>query len=650
MKNTHLIWPFVFVGLMLQVTVLSAQSPRFRWEENRKRYALSAEEEAMNEVIVKHHLQYDYEVENDQLVMFSTLHRIVRLNSNEAIQRNNRIYISMNRTFEIVDLKARAISKEGKATVVDKTSLRQIKDDEASDSYQIFAMDGLEIGSEIEYFYTKKMSGSAFDRVYMQFDAPLRQGSFQLSSPGHLNWELKGYNGCPVATITKADDRNIYSVSLQNQAEQKKEDFASQNPNRARVEFKLAYNAARSNARMYTWEDAAKRLYSNVSTRSKEEDKAVEKWFKGVSVSGDEPSRISQLEGLIKATIQVSDQRVEQTNDISLILKNRIASKFGIVRLLWAVYQTAGIDAELVVTCSRENVRFDKDFDTWGFLDQYLIYFPKSRQFLFPSAFDMRYPIVPAEYTEQFGLFIQAVEVAGVKSALGSVQWIPAAPYTASMDNLNIQVTFNPGNTSNSIILTRELTGYNAAFVSPYLEAMTNEQKEELVRNIARQTAPDVTLTKYNIDVVKGNNHRFVMQVEFSSDHFIELAGRSLLFNIGELIGPQVEMYRQEDRLYDIENDFNRGYDRVIQVTLPEGYKVKNPESMKMSYSFDNTADSPFLFQSDYVLSERKLELNIKEYYKNIFVPVQRYEDFRKIINAAADFNKIVLVLEPVKP
>jgi hypothetical protein len=37
------------------------------------------------------------------------------------------------------------------------------------------------------------------------------------------------------------------------------------------------------------------------------------------------------------------------------------------------------------------------------------------------------------------------------------------------------------------------------------------------------------------------------------------------------------------------------------------------------------------------------------EYYKINKIDVDFFEDYRSVINGAADFNKIVLILEPVK-
>jgi hypothetical protein len=40
------------------------------------------------------------------------------------------------------------------------------------------------------------------------------------------------------------------------------------------------------------------------------------------------------------------------------------------------------------------------------------------------------------------------------------------------------------------------------------------------------------------------------------------------------------------------------------------------------------------------------LDIEIFEVYHSSFTPKSVYEDYRKVINAAADFNKVVLILE----
>src|SRR5215203_4010679 len=114
--------------LCVNVGSLFAVNPKpYQWEKDRSRYSLNEGDNALSELILKQHTQYDYVVEADQFLMYTTIHRIVYVNNSEAIQKHNRIVIPMNNTLELVDLKARAITRDGKAVVFDQSNLKEIK-------------------------------------------------------------------------------------------------------------------------------------------------------------------------------------------------------------------------------------------------------------------------------------------------------------------------------------------------------------------------------------------------------------------------------------------------------------------------------------------------------------------------------------------
>jgi hypothetical protein len=52
------------------------------------------------------------------------------------------------------------------------------------------------------------------------------------------------------------------------------------------------------------------------------------------------------------------------------------------------------------------------------------------------------------------------------------------------------------------------------------------------------------------------------------------------------------------------------------------------------------------MFLSDYTLEEDVLEITIIEKYFVVDLDTSEYDGFRKVVNSAADFNNIVLVLE----
>jgi hypothetical protein len=129
------------------------------------------------------------------------------------------------------------------------------------------------------------------------------------------------------------------------------------------------------------------------------------------------------------------------------------------------------------------------------------------------------------------------------------------------------------------------------------------------------------------------------------TNHFIERAGNRVIFKVGELIGPQSELYNEEERTLPVENFTNRGYVRKIIINIPKGYRATNLEALNFNVTCTIENRIPFLFQSQYKLNGNQLSIDIEEYYKELTAPLKKYEDFRKVINAAADFNKVNIVL-----
>ncbi len=642
-----------FVLTVVCVVCAMAEGPgQYTWDQQRARFALNGEEEKMPELMLKSHVEYEYVFENDEFVMYSTHHRIVYVNSNEAIQKHNRIFISMNSTVALTTLKARAINKAGKAVYFDEKNLKEIKEEETGNAYRIFAMEGVELGSEVEYLYTRKMVADMFNREFMQFDIPTRTASMKLSSPNHLRFDFRTYNGLPAVQQLKDTARNVYEVVAASVEALKEEPFSNPPANRKRVEYKLAYNTARSKARLYTWEDAAKRFYEVLTTVTKEDVKAVDKFIKSAKddKSADVASRIKKMEALVKTSITVNEERADEALGVpESVLKYKVASKEGITRLFVTIFRQMGIEVHPVLTCSRERLRFDGDFDSWSYLDEYLLYFPQTQGFIAPY-FQTRYPLVPGEYTSQKGLFVEPFEMGEVKSALGMIHEIPAADYLANQDNLDIDVKFNEGLESNTITQVRSFVGFNADYFSTFYVLVPDDKKKQMIEELIKSTAPDAQLKTWSAKAVtKSNQDWFDMIGEFTTTSFIEKAGPRVLFKAGLLIGPQIEMYRDDKRVTNVENDNNRNYDRIIRIHIPAGYTIKNPEQLKMDFRYSNEASNPYLFASDYTLKDNLLEIRIAEYYKEIYCPVERYEDFRKVVNAAADFNKVTLVLEKTR-
>jgi hypothetical protein len=92
--------------------------------------------------------------------------------------------------------------------------------------------------------------------------------------------------------------------------------------------------------------------------------------------------------------------------------------------------------------------------------------------------------------------------------------------------------------------------------------------------------------------------------------------------------------------------DFPHVEERKIEFVIPTGYTISNPNDLKISQTYKDNGELTMGFVSDYEIKGNVLSVHIVEQYRQIYYPISQFEQFRKIINASSDFNKVVLVLE----
>ena len=135
----------------------------------------------------------------------------------------------------------------------------------------------------------------------------------------------------------------------------------------------------------------------------------------------------------------------------------------------------------------------------------------------------------------------------------------------------------------------------------------------------------------------------------FKSVDLHENAGKNILVKIGEVIGTQVQMYQEKKRVLPISLDYPHALDRIITFTVPDGYKIKNPDDIVLNVTDKNESGKETMgFISSYKTQGKELIITIHEFYKSIYYDVNKIDEFSKVINAAADFNKVTLVLEKI--
>jgi len=372
--------------------------------------------------------------------------------------------------------------------------------------------------------------------------------------------------------------------------------------------------------------------------------------LKGLS----EEEKIKKIENYVKTNYVKKNIAGDEFENIGTILNNKSANNRGTLKLLAMLYKVQNINHHLVLACDRFNTRFDKDFMSWNYLNYYLLYFPNQDKFLAPSQSSYRYGLIPYEWAFNDGLFISPITIGDYSAVIGVVQNIPCTDMDDNYDNLEIFIYFNDDLSIANIHLKRFMGGYTAMPIQPYYDYLPATNKSEIIQALVNLSNEDAQLTD-----VKVENHNinvsplekpFIVEGNISVTTYLEKAGENYLFSIGKVIGEQVEMYQEKKRQNAVELNYPHKYLRDITFNVPENYEVKGLEKLKFNIASgdeDAEDEQPSMgFISDYTVNGNQIKLTINEFYKQISYPVKQFEDFRKVINAAADFNKVVLVLE----
>lgn len=645
--------------LLIAVQVCQAQKTTVRtepWSAKPVIHSFDAKYSKESAVIIKdvHRVEFA-DNEKGDVERFYTLHKIVHVNDDRAVERYNKIYISVSESSDIVDVRARTILPNGKTVELNQSDIKDYKEKDGS-VYKIFAMDGLEKGCEVEYAYTVKRPLAYMGRENMQSGEAQVETSFEIVCPDRLRFEAKAFNFEWKPTDSVAEGKRSLKCTLKDIASVDDEKYAFYDAHVKRIEYKLSYNdAARKGERLFTWNDFARRVYEMYTDYLPKDVALVSAMIKenGWDKLPDETKKLIAVENYIKTNFAYDeDLNDPKSNSLSVILKNKIAGQTGMMKLYSMVFQNLGVKYQYVLTGDRSTSTLDRSFENWNNCDNSLFFFPSQNKFIAPTRPDYRYPWIPPVWGNTNGVFLRVTTLGTVSTAMGEIRNIALEEYSKSAHYIESTIRLSKGLDSLEIDAKQSYTGYGAVDMRDAFNYSNDEQKQGFIKELAKMltSTENVLSSKItNQEFEKATeNEPVALEIKTKSGDLIARTGNKLLIKIGLAIGPQIEMYQEKSRQFPMSIEYGHILDRKINLIIPEGYTVKNLNDLKLNEIYKDNDQQTMGFVSDYKLNGNVLTINVMEDYRNTQYPMEQYEPFRKIINSASDFNKVVLVLEKI--
>lgn len=654
MKKLIRCWALLLLGPIL----FAQETPFFEdynWEEKPN---FSLDPSDSNSIIgLKDRIVTEFIFEGDDFVEYFLEHKAYWLNSDQRIEEYNKIYLPYNNSSELVISKARVIQANGEIMELDDSKILTAEDEETERVYKFFALEGVEKGSIIEYYYVVKSSPDySGNRITFQNTFPKRNIGFDLFAPNFLSFETKSFNALPEVVLdTLTEDKFHWTMQAEEMPRLERESEAAYNASRAFLIYKLDENLSNNKKDITSYSSVSQNLYNFYYAEiDRKVQKKLNKFLKEAKVKKemDTDELLRKLEYYIKTNVFLG-RGGNATSDLENVLEQEVANYAGMVKLFVSLFRTLDIKHELILTSDRQSLRFDPEFEANTFLNEFLFYFPSTDKYLAPTVSDSRYGFPPAYYTDNYGLHVKEVALGDFKSATGRIEYIDPVPADKTGDEMILDVRFDPDDiTTVQVKIDRSLTGYYAMGLHPFMNLIPEENKTEIIESFAKRLDEGAEIESKevkNADPLLFGVKPLQIILEFNSEAFVEKAGKRYLFKVGDLIGQQIQMYQETERKLPLEAEYTRTYLRTIKVEIPEGYRVANADDINIDNSFSIDDKEVLMWKSSYEIEGNILTITADEFYKINKVPREFYESYRTVVNSAADFNKVTLVLEPVE-
>ena len=600
-------------------------------------------------------MEYRFDERENRLYLFNLSHKQTWIGSEKAIENNNKLYLPVQNVLSVVALKARVIQANGTVVNLDTNNIYEGVDDNQNE-YQYFALEGLTVGCIVEYFIiTKEYPPIKGNKISFQGSVPVYNLAFDLISPASLIFSAKSYNHLnnPVDDKTLSEQNRLY-IRQDTILALMPEPMGNRGPKKATIVFRLDRNMYIRTKEISSFKYLSKNIYKFVNTdRSKSLNKKLDKILmeSGVALATSLKDSVIKIEHYVKENFFIVNKRGESFTEVESILESKSMTGLGALRLYDGLFNQAGIYYNVVLTSDKNNWFFDLDFENRLSVTEILIHIPNAKMYISPSNHLSRGSFVDYNLMNQKGLFIKPLYRDGEYFGNGEVWDIVGLGAEYSVTEQNITMSFNPETEDGDVEIYKKTTGYSSHNYQTLVDYIEEDEIEAFKQKIITRHFGEKEVTKLefeNLESSKYPNEPLIVKATFPSIEFIESSANTYIIKIGELIGKQNELYGEDTtRLLPVTIGNPKIYKHNIKFNIPKGYQIKNTESLEMN--INSGGEDPIMgFSSKVISTENTLELNIFEFYTVGELPKEGFESYRKVVNAAADFNKLYVVLEPL--
>ena len=639
---------FLMLKILLVVSYFNTYSQSYLnidWDSD-KTISFPSESDLYG-IFNNHYVEYFKSKFTEEVYVYETRHTKTKINKiNNPL--DNEIIISKINVSEIVDVRAKIINKDTIISYSFDEMKKMINSDDSDENYNNYKLPNLNEEDIVEIMYTVKKDFNFNGNKIIEESFPILLSKFILIENNFKsNIKIYNSNNSFVSEII-FDGKKSKQIIFNNLNATANEQYSTPIANKIKISYQC-YENRDDVSQIEYWGNLAQNVSElffpkKVNKKAKEILKEIKYGY--VKIPWDELKMANAIDEYIKTNFIISDEDDPKLNDIEYILSNKISNDFSIIQVYSSLFKEANIEYEVAISCNRYFLKFDPELFDSNQLREFLIYLPNQEKYISPNRVEYRVSEAPENLLGNYGIFID-------NDLDYYFSEITLFDRDFSQIKKNIKVNIPRNLNKIKIDEIRSFSGYWAIANRNYIYLSESEKTDFLVDFFTINGLDNKKVRKYNIKNFDISHNTFNTPLEITStistsDLIEEKEGLTYL-KIGKVIGLQSNLFEEKQRINPIEINFPNSYDYNIKVNIPRGYKIVDYSELNKSkeyISVDGNSTAKFLSKA--TVNGNVLNINIKEYYKELRYNKKRYQEFREVINAAAKFYESSLLLEKI--
>ena len=634
-----------FLLIVLSVNSFSQSYLNINWDD--KTGDLKTSNHDLQGIFSNHYVEYFNSKFSDEVYIYETHHMKTKINK-ITDDSNNDIFISKINVSEIVDVKSKIINDDTTATYGFEEMKKMIDKSTSSENYNYYKIPGIKEQDIVEVIYTVKRDFNFNGNKIIEESYPILSSKFILIE-NDFKSNIKIYNSFnSFVEDTLIDGKKSKIINFKNLDATSNEQYSTPIANKIKVSYQCYENREDVSQTEY-WNNLVQNLRelffpSSINPIAIDLFNEIQK--NNISIPKNEISISNKIDEYIKNNFIISDDDDPNLNEISYIFDNKISNDFSIIQVYTNLLKAAKIDYEVAISCNRYFLKFDPELFDPNQLREFVIYLPKSEKYISPNRIEYRVSEAPDDLLGNYGVFID-------KNLDYYFSEITQSDKNFSEIKKKIEIYIPKNLKKLKIKENRSFSGYWAIMNRNYVSLSENEETDFLIDYFTINGLNNKKVTNYNIKNFDISNNSYNNPLRINSTitttELVEEVNGLVYLKVGKVIGLQSNLFDDNKRINEIEINFPNSYEYQIEVEIPKGYRVSDYSELNKVKEFISVDGSiSAKFNSNATLNNNKINIVIKEFYKNLRYDKGRYQEFRAVINAAAKFYESSVTLEKI--